>query len=128
MTLPYTNPTPTDWAEHELRMRMPGTELGDWTHTTADGGRPCHTARVLNANAADRVRDLAAMGLAHGLDGAQQRPVLDYSRPECLELAWLFNGEWIVLWAPDTAETVPGGAPRPCRRRRSPYSPPRAPP
>lgn len=110
MTLPYTNPTPTDWAEHELRIRIPGTDLDDWVHTTADDGRPLHTARVHHPDAAWQVQQIAESSLTHGLEGAQQRPVLDYSVPGRLEMWWLFNGEWIVLWAPNTAVSVPKAA------------------
>lgn len=81
--------------------------LGDWVHAAADDGRLLHTAEVLFVNAAARVQELAASGLTHGLDGAQQRPILDYSLPGRLEMWWLFNGEWIVLWAPDTPAPAP---------------------
>ncbi len=107
MTYPATDPTPTAWADYEVRLHSPGTKRGHWIHGTAGDGRLMHTAQILNEDAIRRVQGLAASGLAHGSVKAQQRPVLDYAVPGRLSMSWLFNGEWIVLWAPEPAPAVP---------------------
>lgn len=116
MLLPE-QPSPIDWLRLEWAQLHTGYPLTDFTHTTAYDGRPVHEARVpAHLPGAALVTKFAATPMPQGFEGAQQRPILDLSDPARVSVAWLLNGEWLIVWAPRTpvpAPTATAPVPRP---------------
>ncbi|GAA3153704.1 hypothetical protein ACFQ0X_43940 [Streptomyces rectiviolaceus] len=112
LTSPYEGLyTPTRDAVRAWNQRHRGTAVADaltaWTSTTAHDGRPLHTARVDCPDAVNVLTRFVNNSPAGGVNGDQQRPVLDYSVPGRIGCLWLLDGEWIELWAPDGQAPVP---------------------